>query len=186
MRLRLRLAAVAATAVACAGLGLTGISSASAAKGIAGFALAHYMGNGNTAMCMTAGGNNLDPATVEPCDAAKWGSAQAWHWLDPFGGGYSQLANGYGKCLGVIAGSVKQGTHLDAYTCKTGHLDQYWLLDTQFSCSHGTLSTFYPILNEGSSYVVGVVGGEMGNGQPLAIWHYQFTCNNQFWGGAED
>ncbi len=191
MKVRFRLAAVMATVVACAGLSLAGAGPASAATNtVAGFALANYSLNGSTPMCMTGGSTNSAPVSVEPCNGSKYGAQQAWHWLDPFGTGryapYSQLADGSGKCLGVSAGSNTQGSHLVTFTCKTGHFDQYWEVLTQYSCSRTSMNTFYPIDNDGSGLVIGTNAGSMKDGTALIIYHYQFKCNNQDWGGAED
>jgi hypothetical protein len=188
VRLRIRLAAVAATAFACLSFGLTGPSPASAT--VAGWALANYLpkaGTDSTAMCLTAGSNSGNTATIKTCGSTTEDAPQMWHWKGNFDGStYLPMANGYDLCLSVKNGSKIKGTILTAATCDSSRDDQKWLPLLDHGCSHNSLGSFYPFKNKKSGYVMGVQGGSMTDGTPTIIWSFNRQCDQQHWGGFGD
>jgi hypothetical protein len=132
--------------------------------------------NYNSGLCLGISGGNRNAS------ALQWGCNgnpdQQWHWGNQnstFGGWY-QLVNGYGQCLGVGGGSLSQGAQVVGWDCYgSSHLDQYW------RPWNATCFDYYPLQNLNSFLVMGVAGNSMAQGANVVQWSYQNVCNNQFW-----
>jgi len=106
---------------------------------------------------------------------------QAWNVIrtrSAEGVSWAQLQNNSGQCLGVAGDSTKAGARVVAQACSRSNRSQYWNNTKEgVVCGAG----FTPIVNLKSGDVVGVSGGDTGNGSAVVIFGYQKTCNNQFW-----
>jgi hypothetical protein len=199
---RLLSAAAAVLAAVACGLGATGPAGAATAAGphrtaaLPRASLTAVPASGvrpdqsfevinlNSGKCLgtSAGQDNAD-AVQWTCNGA---ANQQWHWGNSYGGSlYYQLKNGNDggndQCLGISAGSAKEGADAVAWTCGgTSHPDQYWYAVDVTGC--GTV-----LYNLNSSYVLGVAGNSKADGAHAVQWAYQGACgynqsnNNQFW-----
>ena len=135
--------------------------------------------NHNSGKCLgTAGG-------LGNVDAVQWACGtspgnQRWHWGRPVGDypGWYQLVNSDGDCLGISAGSTREGANAIGWGCLgSKHLDQYWA-PLGYSCG-GDM----PLENLKSGYVLGVSGNSKMNGAHVVQWMFRDQCDNQFWSG---
>ena len=135
--------------------------------------------NDNSGKCLgTVGGRDNADAVQWTCGTGA--GNQRWHWGQPIGGypGWYQLVNSNGDCLGISAGSTRQGANAVGWGCLgSKRLDQYWA-PLNYSCS-GDM----PLENLKSGYVLGVSGNGTKNGAHVVQSIFQDQCNNQFWSG---
>jgi Ricin-type beta-trefoil lectin domain-like len=139
-------------------------------------AVSFELKNYNSGLCLGISGGNRNASAVQ------WGCNghphQQWHWgsQNSTVGGWYQLVNGYGQCLGVGGGSLSQGAQVVGWDCYgSSHLDQYWR-PWNASCFG-----YEPIQNLNSFLVLGVGGNSTAQGANVVQWSYQNVCNNQFW-----
>jgi hypothetical protein len=140
--------------------------------------------NLNSAKCLgtSFGADNIE-AVQWDCNGAP---NQQWHWgsENPNHPGYYQLINGNDggndQCLGISAGSTKEGADAVGWTCLgPSHLDQYW---AKFYGPSGCPSYVW-LQNLYTGYALGVAGNSTANGANVVQWAYQTKCNNQLWYG---
>jgi hypothetical protein len=123
------------------------------------------------------GGRKNAPAVQWSCNTHP---DQQWHWGSQNSAhhGWFQLINGDGECLGVAAGSKKEGAQVVGWTCDgSSHLDQYW------APVGATCSGYVPLEDLNSGFVLGVSANSTAQGAKIVQWRYQGVCNNQFWFG---
>jgi Ricin-type beta-trefoil lectin domain-like len=111
-------------------------------------------------------------------------SDQAWQQGTEYGStGYYQLENAKDQCLGVSAGSKKEGARLVGWDCLSTHKDQYWKVNSHIT-EDGI--EWYSVKNLNSGYVIGVQAGGYSNGAAVVQWRYQGEPNNQDWAFLAD
>jgi Ricin-type beta-trefoil lectin domain-like len=130
-----------------------------------------------TGLCLgISGGADDAPAVQWYC--LNGHPDQQWSTGAGNSGGFYQLINNDGQCLGVAGGSTAQGAQVVGWKCLgTSHPDQYWFIDHAVPMC----GPYYPIANYKSGRYLGVAGGSTLAGAKVVIWNYQATCNNQFW-----
>jgi ricin-type beta-trefoil lectin protein len=148
-------------------LGTTAASAAGSSAAVAGWDIF----DNPSSLCV--GINAQSQAGIWKCTGNP---DQTWHW-GAGSGGYNQLINGNGQCLGVAGGSTAVGARLVGWTCN-GHPDQYWA-EAVPVCNYVWM---WAVVNKNSHQVMGVQGGNEENGAPVVQWNFQNTFNNQYWG----
>jgi serine/threonine-protein kinase len=104
---------------------------------------------------------------------------QTWHWGQALAnsGGFAQLVNGNGACLGVVNKSTSYGADINATACGSDP-SQYWQPLTSPDSSTG----YYYLENYNSGLVLGIGGGSTANGASLVQWT-KLTHPDQYWYG---
>ena len=102
---------------------------------------------------------------------------QTWHWDGVTRGGFHELVNGYGQCLGVANSSGAEGAQIRAVSCAQTGSDPN---DVFWGTGSAPAAGWDYIFNYNSGMVIGIQGGSNANGAELVQWQPD-SHPDQYW-----
>ncbi len=100
-----------------------------------------------------------------------------------------------GKCMGVQAGNMNNGTNIIPWTCNanasngfTNATDQAWTYDLYDCYTYGAVTTTYCAIRNGKNFnkCLGVKAGSTNEGSNLVIWDCLAGHPDQYWALSQD